>query len=528
MIFFYDAQGNLIKSVPTNVYQGSNKASRIWFIMPTAPTNVVNVAFTLPNGQYAPQRVMTNATLGVGITDGENKFTDETGQVINAWYYDLLTDITAYAGQTKAQFFVTTPPDADGNNEVIATDSVDILVVKGTPSVNMPAPINEYQEIINVLSSVNATIVDIKNNIDNFENEVVDNLQEQFNELEAELNNKFNELEQNSTASQVIKNTNNIKALFNLQLNKNVLAYDNAELTEELQQTGGTELSDLTILDNSYVTVNKISGNTVATDTGLKNAKISGIKSIGRNLIDINMLGEYITKDTSNENYFVVNTLPTSIPAKYKTITFSKPLNVYGKISYKQYNANASKYDAGIMLVFVKTDGTRKELRTLLKNDGVVSAYVEDVVSIYFSFGSKYDNVVGELMISLADVNYEPYTESVMSLPEPVELGKWDYIENGQIVRETIIEAYDSTKYDEVNGTYNGTTDFVLSQDGTQVAYKGTVTSTPIDFNNEYLVWDKGLEQVLTPEDENGLTCFDYGVNTTEDNSYYVIVGGNE
>ena len=93
------------------------------------------------------------------------------------------------------------------------------------------------------------------------------------------LDGDLQDLEEN-----IIVNANNIKALFNLQLEKNVLAYDNAELTEEVQQTGGSELAGLTILDGSYATVNKISGNTVAYEQTLKNAQISGIKSIGKNL----------------------------------------------------------------------------------------------------------------------------------------------------------------------------------------------------------------------------------------------------
>ena len=42
-----------------------------------------------------------------------------------------------------------------------------------------------------------------------------------------------------------------------------------------------------------------------------------------------------------------------------------------------------------------------------------------------------------------------------------------------------------------------------------------------------YVVWDKGIEQVLTPVEGNK-TCFDYGCGTSEDNTYFVVVGGNE
>ncbi len=724
MIFFFDTQGSLIKSVPANVYQGSNKASRIWFVMPTAPTNVVNVAFTLPNGQYAPQRIITNATLGKGVINGDNKFTDETGQVINVWYYDLLTDITAYAGQTKVQFFVTA-----GDGTVISTQSVDITVLKGTPPVNPPAPANEYQEILNVLASVNAAIV-------NFENEVVDNLQEQFDELEDELNNKFNELEQINSTAQVIKNTNNIKALFNLQLNKNVLAYDNAELTDQIQQTGGTALKDFTILDNSYATVNKISGNTVrcenlipypyttfnfpgldkgselpslftlkgvdfsVTDnreivlsgvatgdievgiaynlpikggeeytisgapsgsadgtyyilvdcigsgnnlstkisrgmtktidndveyinisiairggqrcnnltfrpmfnkgavlpyqpyfTGLKNAQISGIKSTGRNLIST----PYYSSSETEKGITYTNNVDGSVTVNGTALSTSTHTFIFNKLFKAGTYYISGTLPEGVLVecFFVKNGSfvyvTAPSPFTLNENT-YVSAYIA------VRLGVTVNNLTFYPMLNIGEtaLPYEPYTESIMSLPNPIELGKWDYIENGQIVRQTGIKVFDGTEdwsgsfMDDGNILYCTVSD-VNSQSGAldlvssmypvrtsengfpftylfvntvgkslfvgfkdltinsigkwayylkklfennnplTVAYKlETPTYEPITFDNQYLVWDKGTEQVLTPKDEKGNTSFDYGANTTEENHYYVIVGGNE
>jgi hypothetical protein len=68
-----------------------------------------------------------------------------------------------------------------------------------------------------------------------------------------------------------------------------------------------------------------------------------------------------------------------------------------------------------------------------------------------------------------------------------------------------------------------------LANNPLTVAYKlARPTYEPISFDNEYLVWDKGEEQVLTPEDENGLTCFDYGANTTEENEYIVLYGSTQ
>ena len=108
---------------------------------------------------------------------------------------------------------------------------------------------------------------------------------------------------------------------------------------------------------------------------------------------------------------------------------------------------------------------------------------------------------VSDIMLNLGEtvLPYVSYTESAIALPEIVELGEWDYIENNTIVKQTITEVYDSVKHDETNGVYNGTTDFILSLDGSQVAYKSTtpISTTDIDFNIQYQVWDKGREAIL-------------------------------
>ena len=167
MNFFYDAQGRLIKSVPTNVYQGSNKASRIWFAMPTSSTNIVNVAFTLPNGKNLKQRIMTNATDGAGVPE----YQDELKQSINLWYYDLKQDVTSYAGQTMVQFFVSAPLNEqdDEESEITAVDSAYISVLKGIPPTNLPAPENEYQAIITYIEGLNTSIANLQSALESLD-----------------------------------------------------------------------------------------------------------------------------------------------------------------------------------------------------------------------------------------------------------------------------------------------------------------------------------------------------------------------
>ncbi len=134
---------------------------------------------------------------------------------------------------------------------------------------------------------------------------------------------------------------------------------------------------------------------------------------------------------------------------------------------------------------------------------------------------------ISKLIINAGETleKYMPYEESVMQLPETLELGEWDYISNGQLVKQTVVEAYDSAKHDSTAGTYNGTKDFIVSTDGSQVAYKSNAETTPMSLDFKYLVWNKGIEYITTPSDESKYTCFDYGAVTVEENDYYVVVG---
>ena len=96
----------------------------------------------------------------------------------------------------------------------------------------------------------------------------------------------------------------------------------------------------------------------------------------------------------------------------------------------------------------------------------------------------------------------------------PITLGKWDTIQDYTIFQNTVTEAYDSTKYDAVNNTYNGITEFILSPDRTIVCYNAGKYHNLIQLGfseNQfrYKVWNKGREQILSPKDENGMTSFD-------------------
>lgn len=189
MIFFYTATGDLIKQVPEKVYQGSNKANRIWFVCPTGATNVVNVAFKLPDGQYTPQIPMysevsvgdlignivggdmANVTSGTGIKG----VLDEKGERYGVWYYEIPLSVTAYAGKVKAQFSITSL------EETQFTQVVSFDVLPGVP----PLVQDEFES---QFEYVMTKIVELNNAIENLGGGIS---QEQLNEITNKINEKL-------------------------------------------------------------------------------------------------------------------------------------------------------------------------------------------------------------------------------------------------------------------------------------------------------------------------------------------------
>ena len=89
MIFFFKADGALIKSAPDTVYQGSAEAGKIYVVMPFNANAVADVYFRLPNGENWGPYVLSNN--GV-VADGADM---PTGWGL--WSLDLESAITQYA-----------------------------------------------------------------------------------------------------------------------------------------------------------------------------------------------------------------------------------------------------------------------------------------------------------------------------------------------------------------------------------------------------------------------------------------------
>ena len=144
MIVFANGNGNILKTIPLEVYQGSNKASTIYFIAPF-DSDIVNIAFTLPNGKTRPQRIMTRLTDFMAIPE----LKDVNGKEIGVWGYSLPQSITAYYGQVSAQIFVT-----NTNEEIISTSEFSFNVLKGVAHIEPPKDTDSYQQLLSLISNI--------------------------------------------------------------------------------------------------------------------------------------------------------------------------------------------------------------------------------------------------------------------------------------------------------------------------------------------------------------------------------------
>ena len=320
---------------------------------------------------------------------------------------------------------------------------------------------------------------------------------------------------------------------------------------------------------------------------GIKNSKISGIKSIGRNLLNYeNSLNELLKSELETANKKGLSITSGTI----KTININYTvfyLPVLPNTDYTVKNHSTSdvywNFSDGLE-IGSKTSGEYSA------RDGNYSTYNSanwKYLLLQFTATSLEHKLV-TVNIGSTPIEYEPYNEYLMPLPQTVELGEWDYIQDGQVSKSTSQAVYiDGSE----NWTYLGSafycelTDYGITKISTQsgyfkhtaksplrpitsgyrnviqfneselssfisqdmssdtkistlkaylsqhpfwiVAHLSSATLEPITFDNQYMVDSQGQEEVITPK-ENGLTSFDYGANTTEETIYYTILGGNE
>jgi hypothetical protein len=142
MLFVFNANGVPISGIPSRVFQGSNRANSIYFVCPTSPTNLVNVAFKLPNGV-----VTTPYVLSLENGEGLKGLCDSDQNVPYVWRAEIPSAVTQYAGTVTAQFVVT----AQGGQK-ITTEGIEFTVEKGVPALE-PEKGDSYQELLNYLAN---------------------------------------------------------------------------------------------------------------------------------------------------------------------------------------------------------------------------------------------------------------------------------------------------------------------------------------------------------------------------------------
>lgn len=165
MIFFYTATGDLIKQVPEKVYQGSNKANRIWFVCPTGATNVVNVAFKLPDGHYTPKIAMysevvvgdlignvVGGAMANETSAGIAEVLDKENTPYSVWYYEIPQSVTAFVGKVKVQFSIY------NTDETLYSQVTSFDVLPGFPPIQQEEFDSQYDRVMQEIVAINETI----------------------------------------------------------------------------------------------------------------------------------------------------------------------------------------------------------------------------------------------------------------------------------------------------------------------------------------------------------------------------------
>ena len=144
MFFYFNASGVPLSMIHERVFQGSNRVNKVYFACPIFKGNIVNVAFTLPDGTSLPQQLMTlneNQEL-TGVYD-------ENGKTFSIWEYEIPSIVTILPGTVTMQFFITS-----SQGELTATAGVQFNVEKGVPVVE-PERGDTYQEVLDFLADNN-------------------------------------------------------------------------------------------------------------------------------------------------------------------------------------------------------------------------------------------------------------------------------------------------------------------------------------------------------------------------------------
>ena len=168
MIFFFNANGDLLKGNPDTVYQGSSNAGKIYAVAPLNPGLIADIYFTLPNGDEAGPYLLTN---GGTVIEGK-----ELPDGYALWFINLNSNLTQFAGDLTAQigFYATedmTAETADGVAQkvpVITTQAFNITIARGVARTLPAEPTNDvYEQIVNTLTVLSGDLTKLTEDVKN-------------------------------------------------------------------------------------------------------------------------------------------------------------------------------------------------------------------------------------------------------------------------------------------------------------------------------------------------------------------------
>lgn len=150
MFFLYDANLKLLKTIPSDVYQGSDGADDIYFLVPINPNAAINVAFLLPTGKTLTSRPATKQGEAVGLETPD-------GISYAMWSITLTAQETAYAGNVTLQITVIS-----GAMRMTSQKGV-FPVLTGVPPVLPEAPqADAYNDIRAAIAALQTAVYNTK------------------------------------------------------------------------------------------------------------------------------------------------------------------------------------------------------------------------------------------------------------------------------------------------------------------------------------------------------------------------------
>ena len=150
MFFLYDANLKLLKTIPSDVYQGSDGADDIYFLVPINPNAAINVAFLLPTGKTLTSRAATKQGEAVGLETPD-------GIAYSMWSITLTAQETAYAGNVTLQLTVSA-----GVMSMTSQKGV-FPVLTGVPPVLPEAPTSDvYTDIRAAIAALQEAVYNTK------------------------------------------------------------------------------------------------------------------------------------------------------------------------------------------------------------------------------------------------------------------------------------------------------------------------------------------------------------------------------